>query len=103
MRVHRHTVPYFIPLQKLEKELLNANLRVRITAPSCTGDITSWQQFVDEVSNYIDAYITRREQLLLLQRSFTLENVASNASFDLVQFDILYKDRCDNTTTVVSK
>lgn len=52
------------------------------------------QQFVDEVANYIDAYVTRREQLLHLQRQFTLQNVASNAAFDLVQFDVLYKERC---------
>lgn len=65
------------------------------------NDVTELaQQFVDEVSNYIDAFITRREQLLELQRAFTLRNVAANAAYDMIQFEVLYtnarSERCES-------
>jgi len=44
---HKHTIPYFVPVDKIAEARLNVSL----------------QSFLDEISDYLQAFVMRREQL----------------------------------------
>jgi len=75
MFVYRHTVPFFIPLKKIEEQYLNTNLR----------------QFVDVLHNHLMAFVNRRGYIENLHKN-VIEGLIvgqSNLSYDYL--NIKYK------------
>jgi len=79
LRITHHTIPYFIPLDRVQKKYLNTNIKT----------------FIQVVSDYLNCFVSRREQLVQLT---TCENVffnrllTSNAS-DFTTIEVTHKDR----------
>jgi len=79
LKISHHTIPYFIPLDRVQKKYLNTNMKA----------------FIQLVSDYLNCFVSRREQLVQLQER---ENVffnalqTSNAS-DFTTIEVVHRDR----------
>ena len=76
LTIKNHTLPYFVPIDKLSSELLNKNL------PEFTG----------EISNFLQRFVARREQLNDF-RNYEKEifDIFATESFNQISFKIPYK------------
>jgi len=50
LKVSHHTIPYFVPLDRIQKRYLNSNIKT----------------FIHTVSDYLNCYVARRQQLMQL-------------------------------------
>ncbi|XP_070533423.1 centromere protein O-like isoform X2 [Ptychodera flava] len=73
--VHRHTLPYFIPLQELIQQKLNDNRK----------------EFLSTLNDYLNAYVARREQAAKAQEMYQElidGNLLSLSAFDYIEFKL---------------
>ncbi|WOG95986.1 hypothetical protein DCAR_0415316 [Daucus carota subsp. sativus] len=83
MTVLEHTVPFFLPIQKAENDLLSSNAI----------------KFIDHVGELLQAYVDRREQVRLIQELYgnQLRELYHSLPYDMVEFML---DDCDCKITV---
>ncbi|XP_032227126.2 centromere protein O [Nematostella vectensis] len=75
LKIIKHSLPYFIPLDKVAGEYLNTNI----------------QKFFSELGIYLNALVSRREQMNLLwsEHSSKLDgDVTNSPAYDLIQFTL---------------
>jgi len=76
--LYKHTIPYFIPLDTIKARFLNTNIKL----------------FVDAVSDYLNAFVARREQVLMLQQEAKeIEDFKVSEASDFVRFRATYQER----------
>ncbi|XP_077989690.1 centromere protein O-like [Glandiceps talaboti] len=85
--IYRHTLPYFIPLQKLIDHKLNENTK----------------DFLQTISGYLTAYVARRQQAVNTQEKFGelfTGELLSSSAFDYVEFNLGASDSLPSAVDV---
>lgn len=81
MQVYRYTVPHFLPVTNIAEAYLNEDLTY----------------FVDEIGDLLNAYVSRRQQLVQLKQSHfpsIVGDVRCSQSLDYIQLYVLYNNSC---------
>lgn len=69
LSVHKHTMPYFVPVEAIAKNHLEKSV----------------SDFLDEVSEYVQAFVMRREALKLFREGFPQVDIVTSAPFDYIE------------------
>ncbi|CAI2180933.1 12032_t:CDS:2, partial [Funneliformis geosporum] len=81
LSVFRHTIPHFIPINELEATYMNKDLR----------------KFANIIGDYLQSFVTRREELNTLLESGKATEPKANHAYSVIEFTIPLKD----STTLV--
>eukprot|EP01126_Amoeba_proteus_P042035 TRINITY_DN4551_c0_g1_i1.p1 TRINITY_DN4551_c0_g1~~TRINITY_DN4551_c0_g1_i1.p1 ORF type:complete len:197 (+),score=41.18 TRINITY_DN4551_c0_g1_i1:514-1104(+) len=73
--IAKHTLPYFIPLARISQKFLNSNFRI----------------FANVVSDYLNAFVSRQQQLYRLQSH--VEGIETSESYDYITFKLTRQNR----------
>ncbi|XP_072027521.1 centromere protein O-like [Amphiura filiformis] len=88
LSISRHSLPYFLPINSMSQDLNN--------------DITG---FVNCVKDYLNAYISRRQQAFTLQNQHNTildGEVHTSASFDNITFDLKLTNQSEPCTASIA-
>lgn len=79
LKISHHTIPYFIPLDRVQKKYLNTNMKT----------------FIHVASDYLNSFVSRREQLMQLKEYETvwLNTLKTSDAFDLTTIEVKHKER----------
>jgi len=77
LSVHRHTIPYFVPVEELATKHMENSI----------------SDFLDEVSEYIQAFVMRRESLKEFREASPEVDIVTSAPFDYVELKQLTLER----------
>jgi len=69
LSVHKHTMPYFVPVDEIARNHLEKSV----------------SDFLDEVSEYVQAFVMRRESLKLFREGFPQVDIVTSAPFDYIE------------------
>jgi hypothetical protein len=79
--IHRHTIPFFIPLDDIQKKYLSTNLKL----------------FMEKINEYLNSYTARREQVNQLAQcaspSLEVQNVKMSRAADHIVVKASHNDR----------
>ncbi|CAG8634910.1 6186_t:CDS:2 [Cetraspora pellucida] len=76
LSVFKHTIPHFIPLNELESDYLNKDL----------------DKFVNSLHDYLQAFVTRREEAKIMQQDVGVSNLRSNNAYNSIDFSVRLKE-----------
>ncbi|XP_027766682.1 centromere protein O [Empidonax traillii] len=104
LRIHRHSIPAFIPLERLSREFLPGNLRLFLDLLSrhlngFVGRKFQAEQFQERFSDWIQGIPHRNSLCNLLKFRYSLTRKSRNFPF---QARLLYRDPCRSLPTDVS-
>ncbi|CAG8549217.1 225_t:CDS:2, partial [Dentiscutata heterogama] len=75
LSIFKHTIPHFIPLNELESDYLNKNI-----------------DFINSLDDYLQAFVTRREEARIMQQDVGVTNLKSNNAYNSVEFSVRLKE-----------
>ncbi|CAG8665254.1 18592_t:CDS:2, partial [Racocetra persica] len=76
LSVFKHTIPHFIPLNELESDYLNEDI----------------DKFVNSLHDYLQAFVTRREEAKIMQQDVGVSNLKSNNAYNSIEFSVRLKE-----------
>ncbi|KAK4755966.1 hypothetical protein SAY87_009723 [Trapa incisa] len=85
MSILEHTVPFFLPIREVENDLLSSNA----------------MKFIDHISELLQAYVDRREQVRLIKELYgnQIGDLYSSLPFHMIEF-MLNDAECKITVTL---
>ncbi|CAG8595540.1 16564_t:CDS:2, partial [Dentiscutata erythropus] len=70
--IFKHTIPHFIPLNELESDYLNKDI----------------DKFINSLDDYLQAFVTRREEARIMQQDVGVTNLRSNNAYNSIEFSV---------------
>ncbi len=90
--LHKHTLPYFVPIEDIAKKNLNVDFSVPII-----HYYNLFKLFMNTVCDYLHSFVSRREQLQQLQRHVgSMTDIVATASFS----QMIFKTKVKNKYTI---